>query len=244
MLVGANGNVNSIRDYDASGQIMLKAPDIDKDRDPFGFIGGLNSGNGLWKLGARFYDSGKNSFIQQDRYMGDVNDPLSLNRYVYCGMDPVNNVDPSGFSAIFIGSSPYEQRVVASFDQWLQTNYPGVKAILDKIDSALSINVPRNMMLGIVPFGPFKSGELVNGMKMSTNGALEAAGNFLEDGYKDLGNGRFLSADGLRQVRMGDSDILGQHGSGAHMNFETLAPNPSKPGKMQIINDIHIYLED
>ena len=96
MLVGANGNVNSIRDYDASGQIMLKAPDIDKDRDPFGFIGGLNSGNGLWKLGARFYDSGKNSFIQQDRYMGDVNDPLSLNRYVYCGMDPVNNVDPSG----------------------------------------------------------------------------------------------------------------------------------------------------
>ncbi len=42
MLVGANGNVISIRDYDAGGQIMLKAPDIDKDRaerDQIGFLG-------------------------------------------------------------------------------------------------------------------------------------------------------------------------------------------------------------
>ena len=99
MLVGSNGNVTSIRDYDASGQIMLKAPDIDKDRDPFGFIVGLSSGNGLWKLGTRFYDSGKNSFIQQDRYMGDPKDPLSLNRYVHViqnftrfGMKPLGHL--------------------------------------------------------------------------------------------------------------------------------------------------------
>ena len=58
----------------------------------------LNAEGGLWKLGARFYDSSKNSFIQQDRYMGDPGDPLSLNRYVYCGLDPVNYIDPTGFS--------------------------------------------------------------------------------------------------------------------------------------------------
>ncbi|MGE5551242.1 MAG: DUF6531 domain-containing protein [Bacteroidota bacterium] len=95
MIVGSDGNVKTIRDYDATGQLLCQAP---RDRDPFGFIGGLDAGNGLWKLGARFYDSGKGSFIQQDRYLGDPGDPLSLNRYVYCGLDPVNFVDPTGLS--------------------------------------------------------------------------------------------------------------------------------------------------
>ncbi|MGE5551809.1 MAG: hypothetical protein ACM3ZC_14950 [Bacteroidota bacterium] len=77
MLVDAdNGEVIAIRDYDATGQMLCQAP---RDRDPFGFTGGLDAGNGLWNLGARFYDSGKSAFIQQDRYLGDPSDPLSLN---------------------------------------------------------------------------------------------------------------------------------------------------------------------
>ena len=43
-------------------------------KNMFGFAGGIDAGNRLWKLGARFYDSNKNSFIQQDRYMRDVNE--------------------------------------------------------------------------------------------------------------------------------------------------------------------------
>ncbi|MCL6588699.1 MAG: DUF6531 domain-containing protein [Firmicutes bacterium] len=96
MLVRPDGSVISIRDYDASGQMLGRAPR--DDRDPFGFTGGLDAGKGLWKLGARFYDSSKGSFIQQDRYMGSIDDPLSLNRYVYCQLDPVNYVDPTGFT--------------------------------------------------------------------------------------------------------------------------------------------------
>lgn len=47
-----------------------------------------------------------------------------------------------------------------------------------------------------------------------------------------MGNGHFLSTDGTKQARMGDSDIPGSHGDGPHMNFETLVPNPAKPDKM------------
>jgi intein/homing endonuclease len=86
--------------------------------------------------------------------------------------------------------------------------------------------------------------KLADGMKISSNSALDAASDFLGKGYRDLGNGRFVSEDGLRQVRMGDSDILGAHGGGSHMNFETLIPNPSKPGKMMVDSNLHIYLED
>jgi RHS repeat-associated protein len=126
MLVSANGDVESIRDYDADGQVISQAP---LDRDPFGFTGGLDAGNGLWKLGARFYDSSKNSFIQQDRYMGDPGDPLSLNRYVYCGLDPVNFVDPTGFTkaAIYHFSSVSQQKVSA-----LSTRYSRIASNLQK----------------------------------------------------------------------------------------------------------------
>ena len=85
---------------------------------------------------------------------------------------------------------------------------------------------------------------LKNGSKLKTNDALDAAEDFLGKGYKDAGNGRFISADGTKVVRMGDNDILGKHGGGPHMNFETMAPNPAKPGKMQVIDNMHIYLED
>ena len=88
--------------------------------------------------------------------------------------------------------------------------------------------------------------KLTNGAKMTTDEALDAASDFLGPGYKDMGNGRFVSADGTRQVRMGDSDILGQHGGGPHMNFEKLVPNPAKPGQMipDPSQNIHIYLTD
>ncbi|MDE6505837.1 MAG: RHS repeat-associated core domain-containing protein, partial [Eubacterium sp.] len=85
---------------------------------------------------------------------------------------------------------------------------------------------------------------LKNGSRLKTNDALDAAEDFLGKGYTDAGNGRFISADGTKVVRMGDNDILGKHGGGPHMNFETMAPNPSKPGKMQVVDNMHIYLED
>lgn len=43
---------------------------------------------------------------------------------------------------------------------------------------------------------------------------------------------------------MGVNDILGKHGGGSHMNFEILEPNLSKPGKMKIARNIHVYLND
>ena len=63
-------------------------------------------------------------------------------------------------------------------------------------------------------------------------------------GYKEVvsGSGRYVSADGTRVFRMGTSDITGAHAGGSHVNFETLIPNPNKPGKMMVDKDLHIYL--
>jgi len=87
------------------------------------------------------------------------------------------------------------------------------------------------------------SQDLYDGARMTTDDALTAAEDFLGPGYRDMGNGRFVSVDGTRQVRIGESDILGLHGGGPHINFETMVPNPLKPGKMTIQDNMHIFLE-
>ncbi len=87
---------------------------------------------------------------------------------------------------------------------------------------------------------------LKDGAKASSSEILELAQQFLGKGYKEpvAGSGRYVSADGSRVFRMGISDITGAHGGGPHVNFETLVPNPSKPGKMKVEENIHIYLND
>jgi len=82
-----------------------------------------------------------------------------------------------------------------------------------------------------------------DGTRMSVDDALDSATEYLGKGYRDAGNGRFVSSDGLRQVRIGDSDILGLHGGGPHVNFEQLEPDPLT-GRMQIVGNSHVYLTD
>ena len=36
------------------------------------------------------------AFFSEDTYLGNIREPLTLNRYVYCVGNPVNYVDPSG----------------------------------------------------------------------------------------------------------------------------------------------------
>ena len=47
-------------------------------------------------LRARFYDPAMNRFSQKDALRGNINNPLSLNKYLYCENDPVNFVDSIG----------------------------------------------------------------------------------------------------------------------------------------------------
>lgn len=82
---------------------------------------------------------------------------------------------------------------------------------------------------------------ITNGMKVSETEALEIGEKFLGKGYKEIGNGRFVSEDGTRVFRMGNNDITGKHGGGPHVNLETLIENPNKPGKMKVETNIHVY---
>ncbi len=85
-----------------------------------------------------------------------------------------------------------------------------------------------------------------NGIKVNSSDALDLADDFLGKGYSEASPGRFISSDGARQVRMTSSDLspVNNHAGAPHLNFETLAPNPLKPGKMKITGNVHVFIYD
>ena len=47
-------------------------------------------------LRARYYNVVTANFLTEDSYLGDIREPLTLNRYNYCISSYLNYVDPSG----------------------------------------------------------------------------------------------------------------------------------------------------
>ncbi|MFA5354072.1 MAG: RHS repeat-associated core domain-containing protein, partial [Thermodesulfovibrionales bacterium] len=63
---------------------------------------------GLDYYNARFYDPNLGRFITADTIVPDPSDPQDLNRYSYCGNNPVNYVDPTGHEEMFIWMGGYK----------------------------------------------------------------------------------------------------------------------------------------
>ena len=89
--VTAGGAAAGAVRYDAFGR-LTGTPATDRlfageSRDPV---------TGLDFLRARYYDAATGRFVSADPFPGLLDLPVSLNKYVYAGQDPVNNTDPSG----------------------------------------------------------------------------------------------------------------------------------------------------
>ncbi len=104
--LNADGKVD-VNDANILKQIIVKALKYcPADTNQDGFINDKNnikySGyiydgeTGLYYLNARFYDPETARFIQEDTYMGQINDPLSLNLYTYSHNNPISYYGPTG----------------------------------------------------------------------------------------------------------------------------------------------------
>ena len=56
----------------------------------------FDQASGDYYLRARYYDQSNGRFISQDPFSGFDADTITLHRYLYSGVDPVNRVDPGG----------------------------------------------------------------------------------------------------------------------------------------------------
>jgi hypothetical protein len=76
-------------------------------------------------------------------------------------------------------------------------------------------------------------GNITSSHIITADDALDTAIVFLGDGYREIGrpgSGVFRSADDLRQFRIDNNSLLGNHAPDVpHLHFETYAPSARNP---------------
>lgn len=81
-------------DYDSWGNLVAQTETMS---NPFKYSGEIfDEKTGYYYLRARYYDPKIGRFISEDTYKGQVDNPLSLNRYTYVHNNPLRFVDPTG----------------------------------------------------------------------------------------------------------------------------------------------------
>ena len=95
-LLKPDGTIAATYYYDAFGNITDTTGSASNSITYAGYQ--YDKETGLYYLNARMYDPKTARFLQEDTYLGDRNDPLSLNLYTYCHNEPVMYSDPTGHS--------------------------------------------------------------------------------------------------------------------------------------------------
>ena len=97
-LTSAAGTVTDTYEYDAFGN---KIASSGTTPNKYMYRGEqYDSDLGLYYLRARYYNPATGRFISRDPQDGDAANPATLHKYVYADGDPVDQLDPSGQSAL------------------------------------------------------------------------------------------------------------------------------------------------
>lgn len=123
--------------YDAYGNVTVSGNSVE---NPYQYNAEyVDNATGLQYLRARYYRAETGSFITADTYAGNIENPLSLNRYAYTHNNPIMGKDPSGHSAIALtASSPYWLPTLAEVFTWAVvgiTTLVGIDYFADKASS-------------------------------------------------------------------------------------------------------------
>jgi|GEM_PF-663947 len=95
-LIDTEGNIVGSYYYDVWGNIVESSGEM-KDKNSILYAGyQYDSESDLYYLNARMYDPKVARFLQEDTYLGDTSDTLSLNLYTYCVNNPLVYWDPTG----------------------------------------------------------------------------------------------------------------------------------------------------
>ena len=104
----------------------------------------LDATLGDYYLRQRFYDTSSGRFGRMDTFEGDLNIPLSLNKYIYAHSNPVTLTDPSGYSVLSWFFADYSTMFAISAVT-LYSVYTASRATID-VSFALSSAITEAMI--------------------------------------------------------------------------------------------------
>ena len=130
-LVDPDGVVIVSYYYDAFGNILEATGSAKNNFAYSGYF--YDSEVGLYNLNARFYDAKIARFMQEDTYLGNGADPLSLNLYAYCKNNPIKYYDPTGHYVSATDKANLTSTQIAQLEQltidWYNADAEGKKDI-------------------------------------------------------------------------------------------------------------------
>jgi len=95
-LVGSSGQVINRYDYDTFGNVVYTSGNYNNN---YTYVGeSFDKESNLIFLRRRYYDPMIGRFITKDAFSGLINDPKTINSYVYCSNNPINWIDPYGLT--------------------------------------------------------------------------------------------------------------------------------------------------
>ena len=92
-----DGELDSSNSYSVFGT----PEEVDETGNPYGYTGEAQDVTGYNYLRARYCDSQSGTFLTQDSYEGEEDNPLSQNGYTYVENNPINYADPTGHKKNF-----------------------------------------------------------------------------------------------------------------------------------------------
>jgi RHS repeat-associated protein len=96
ILTDAQGSVVTTYNYDAFGKLLNSTGGVE---NKYLFAGEQYDQNlGDYYLRQRYYDTNSGRFTRRDTYEGRLSEPMTLHKYFYGNLNPVNFIDPSGLS--------------------------------------------------------------------------------------------------------------------------------------------------
>ena len=96
-LTDESGAISDTFQYDTYGALVNRTGTTDTPFRFCGMSGVMSDANGLYYMRARYYSPEIRQFINQDVLLGGLESLQSMNRYAYCGGDPIQMIDPSGY---------------------------------------------------------------------------------------------------------------------------------------------------
>ncbi len=123
-VAGADGYLWQSYRYDAYGNITFGA--LQYNNEYTYNAENYNPNLDVQYLRARYYSPSTANFLTEDSYLGNISDPLTLNRYNYVKSSPLNYVDPSGNAvetAADIASVAYSVWEYISDPSWVNAGF-------------------------------------------------------------------------------------------------------------------------